>query len=284
MDPAIKRTVALTALIILLAISVWIIVFFGNQYLSSQQSSKQNQSVNLEPANTESVDLKDLVIESRVDIGIKQGSLLSNPFALPATSTFAEDRAWTVSDAYGNVMVSGTIPGLLSSYSAMLDVYWFDNVPKTEHGELRILETHSSPAIIIPVKLPTETQTVEIYFRPLALSNCHSVTPVKRRITATQNDLDFYHAALRELLKGPSQEEFDSGLATMIPPQTRLLRVGKNEQGKYIGDFSSELKDPNQIECFWNITKQQIQKTLSTVPLPGRTLEGTIFINGNTID
>jgi hypothetical protein len=284
MNPAIKKSAALTALIILLAVSVWIIVYFGNQLFQSQNQSSVSPVVDTESVKEEVRDLKDLVIESRIDLGVEPGALLNNPFALPATSTFAEDRSWILTDAYENVVASGTIPGLLSSYSAIFDVYWFNAIPKTEHGELRILEAGDSPTIVVPVKLPKETQTVEVYFRPAALSNCHSVTAVKRRIVATQNDLDYYEAALLELLKGPNQEESDSGLVTMISPQANLLRVGKNDQGRYVADFSSELKDQNQIECFWNIAQQQIQKTLSTVPLPGRTLEGTIFINGNTID
>ncbi len=284
MNPAIKRTAALTALILLLTASVWIIVYFGNQSFRSEKPVSGNSIASEETAEVNQQESSSAIMESRIELGVEAGDVLNNPFALPATSTFAEDRSWIVVDAYENIVASGTIPGLLSSYSGALDVYWFNAIPKTKSGTLRILAVGDSPEIAVPVTFTMETQTVEIYFRPAALSNCHSVTAVKRRIVATQNDLDYYEAALLELLKGPNQEESDSGLVTMIPPQANLLRVGKNDQGRYVADFSSELKDPNQIDCFWNITQQQIQETLSTVPLPGRTLDGVILINTEPIN
>ncbi|GEM_PF-1262154 len=284
MNPAIKRASAFTILILLLTASVWIIVYFGNQFYSAKNIVSNDQVLSKETIETTKQDIRNIVTESHLELGVNSGDTLSNPFSLPATSTFAEDRSWIVVDAYENIIASGTIPGLLSSYNSMYDVYWMNVIPKSESGELRVLAVGDSTEVIIPVKLQTETQTVEIYFRPAFLSNCSDVVPVKRKVVATMNDLDYYQVAIQELLKGPNKEELESGLVTMIPPNVDLLRIGKNEQGRYIADFSARLKDPDQIDCFWNIAKQQIQKTLSTVPLQGRVLEGIILINGNIID
>jgi hypothetical protein len=282
MNSAVKRAIGLTSLILLLAVAVWIVVYFGYQTKKPVQESA-SENTKLE-SNQLTQTLSASSSFNTLDLSIQAGDFLPNPFGLPATSTYAENRDWAVVDGTGDVIASGTIPGLLSSYSAYGEVYWYDKLPSSEKGELLILATEFGPQLIIPIKLQTKTQTAEIYFRNAALSNCGSVDPVKRTIVSTgENDLYFYESALRELLKGPTKSEADKGLITMIPADTKVLRVGKNDKGRYVADFTQDLQDPNQIDCFWSIAKNQIQKTLSTVPLPGTTLDGVILINGEPI-
>jgi hypothetical protein len=283
MNPALKRASGLTLLILLLTASVWVIVYYGGKYREQQQIQIQTPIV--EDSEGPTIIEAPTSTLNTLKIDIEAGDFLPNPFLLPATTSFFKDRYWEVIDNGGEVIASGTIPGLISSYSAIGDVYWYNQLPVSEEGILKVLESDEGPQIIIPVKLQTKTQTVEIYFRPAAMSNCGTVTPVKRTIISTgDNDLNFYEAAIRELLKGPTKAESDMGLITMIPEDAKIIRVGKNEKGRYVADFTRELKDPTQIDCFWSITKNQIQKTLSTVPLPGTTLEGIILLNGETVD
>ncbi|MDF1497217.1 MAG: GerMN domain-containing protein [Patescibacteria group bacterium] len=282
MNIALKRTIGLTLLILLVTAAVWTIVYFGNKTVKSQKEivSANTQQISetqeVAPTSTE---------VNKLQISVHAGDFLPNPFALPATTTFMEDRDWVVVDNGGATIASGTIPGLLSSYSAFGDVYWYSKLPTSEDGELRIAASDNGPQLIVPVKLQTKTQTVELYFRNPVLSNCGTVEPVKRTIISTgENDLYFYESALRELLKGPSKNEAEKGLVTMIPEGVKIIRVGKNEKGRYIADFTQNLQDPNQIDCFHNIAKNQIQKTLSTVPLPGTTLDGVILIEGEVVE
>jgi len=282
MNIALKRTIGLTLLILVITAAIWTIVYFGNRVLNSQKE--------IVPTNTEQIsEIQDVSPTStelnKLQISVKAGDFLPNPFLLPATSTFIEDRDWIVVDSGGEIIASSTIPGVISSYYPFGVVYWYSKLPISEDGELRFLASENGPQIIIPVKLQTKTQTVEIYFRNAALSNCGSVESVKRTVVSTgENDLDFYESALRELLKGPTKSEADKGLVTMIPDGVKIIRVGKNEKGRYIADFTQNLKDPEQIDCFWNIAKNQIKNTLKTIPLPGTTLEGVILIEGKAIE
>jgi Sporulation and spore germination len=283
MNPALKRTAGLTLLILVIAAAVWVIVYFGNQNKNTVTKQPHDKIIE-DTINSEVTDVPTSTLNT-IELDLKAGDFLPNPFPLPATTTFFNDRYWVLVDTGDVVIASGTFPGLISSYSAFGDVYWYKQLPASKTGELQILASDEGPQIIIPIKLQTKTQTVEIYFRNAALSNCGSVDSVKRTIVSTgDNDLNFYEAAINELLKGPNKKEKAQGLVTMIPEQVEVLRVGKNEKGRYVADFTSDLKDPNQIDCFWSITKNQIQKTLSTVPLPGKTLEGIILIEGETAE
>lgn len=280
MQKNLKSILGLTVLVLVLAGALWVIVFFGSRYTqksadpsppASPQSEQVTASVPLDKANLE--------------VSIKPGDFLPNPFGFKSTSTFMENRDWILQDSSGAIIASGTIPGLLSSYSSLGDVYWYADFPAGEMGEFIILPILDKPQIIIPVNLETNTQTVEIYFRPAMLSNYGGVEPVKRTIVSTgANDLFYYEAAIRELLKGPNQTESEQGLVTMVPDIAQVIRVGKTEKGRYVADFTSELKDPNQIDCFWLIAQEQIKKTLKTVPLPGHALDGEILINGENIE
>ncbi len=281
MNSALKRAAGLTLLILLITVALWVVVYFGNQSIKSKEQIKVANT----NQNADTIKIAPTSTQNTLEVGVQAGDFLPNPFLLPATTTFMENRDWIVVDSSGAVIVSSTIPGLISSYSAFGDAYWYGKLPISEDGELRILSSENGPQIFIPVKLQTKTQTAEIYFRNAALSNCGSVEPVKRAIISTgENDLYFYESALHELLQGPTKSEADKGLVTMIPEDVKIIRVGKNEKGRYIADFTQNLKDPNQIDCFWSIAKNQIQKTLSTVPLPGTTLEGVILIEGEVVE
>lgn len=280
MNRAIKASVGLTALILILAAAVWIIVFYANQVPSTPKPAATTQ----EPAPTST---KNQIQNTTgtLQLPYSAGDFLPNPFTMHATNTFLHDRSWTLRAANGALIASGTIPGLLSSQSDFGKYYWYADFPSSPDGELVVTATKNSPQIIIPVVLERKRQTVEIYFRNAALSDCSSVKSVKRTIVSTGSlDLFFYEAAIRELLKGPTPDEAKQGLITMIPEGVNILRVGKNEKGRYIADFTPKLKNPDQTDCFWNIAKEQIKKTLSTVPLPGTTLEGVIYINGEAVE
>ncbi|MBD3281611.1 hypothetical protein GF391_02585 [Candidatus Uhrbacteria bacterium] len=282
MNRAIKASFGLTLLILILAAAVWIIVYYTNQPPPAPESPESTQK------QTQTTTIAQPQIQNStgtLELPFLAGDFVPNPFIMRATSTFMHDRAWSLKDATGSLIASGTIPGLLSSYSNHGKYYWYTDFPASQNGELVVSAAENAPQLIIPVKLENLTQTVEIYFRDASLSDCSSVESVKRSIVSTGSlDLFFYEAALRELLKGPTKTEAEQGLVTMIPDGVRVIRVGKNEKGRYIADLTPNLKDPNQSDCFYNIAKNQIQKTLATVPLPGTTLEGIIYINGEVVE
>ncbi len=281
MQQGLKRIIGLTILVLVLTGALWVIVFFGSQYTNKTPRPAA-------PITEEKSPIPDTINQESVpefDLSIRPGDFLPNPFGFNSTSSFMENRDWLLQDSSGTIIATGTIPGLLSSYSNFGEVYWYNRLPTSKNGEFIVAPTKNEPQIIIPVELETNTQTVEVYFRPAEMSNCGTVTPVKRTIVSTgENDLFFYEAAIRELLKGPGDTESELGLVTMIPKNAEVIRVGKNEKGRYVADFTSELKDPNQIDCFWNIAKEQIKQTLKTIPLPGRSLDGVILINGAVIE
>jgi hypothetical protein len=218
-------------------------------------------------------------------LDMEQGVLLTNPFILSGRLSGLKDAYWQLQDSKDGVLAHGTVSAE-DGTGRFQGMGWYDVKPTVEKGTLLIIEptsTRSSSLASLNVALQTKTQTAELYFWDKSASDgdCSSVFPVKRTIVATQGErVNFYEAALRALLVGPTEQEFTAGLQTALPTSTGLLRVGQDEKGRYVGDFSSDLTKGIDDACRLSAIRAQISRTLTTVYLPGKSLPGRVFVDG----
>lgn len=214
---------------------------------------------------------------------IKQDDFLSNPFKLAGKIKGFKGMAWQLQDSQGIVLSQGEITS--DKDDGSFEVYgWYDKRPSGKKGVLMLIELmspRSSPYASYTVGLQTQTQTAEIYLQKKSTNgDCESVAAVKRTLVSTGGDkLNYYQAALQSLLVGPTKQEQKLGWQTAIPTSTKVMRVGKDDKGKYVADFSGELTQGITDACRLATIKAQIVKTLTTVYLPGKSLPGRIFIN-----
>ncbi|MBU2566485.1 GerMN domain-containing protein [Patescibacteria group bacterium] len=136
-----------------------------------------------------------------------------------------------------------------------------------------------------------KTQTIEIFVFSSSSNlgdeltiECSEVIPLKRNIPWTGGDkLVYYQVVMAELLKGLTEQELNLGYVSYIPKRVELLSVIQAENGRYTADFSDSL---NLITnpCTRRAIKSQVQSTLAHVPLQGKTLLGSMTINGQIIN
>lgn len=213
---------------------------------------------------------------------MKQDDFLPNPFKLAGKIKGFKGMAWQLQDSQGIVLSQGEINSQKDDGS--FEVYgWYEKRPSGKKGVLLLIELMSprnSSYASYTVGLQTKTQTTEIYLHK-ANQDCGSVTSFKRTIVSTGGDkLNYYQAALQSLLVGPTVQEQKLGWQTAIPTSTEVVRVGKDDKGRYVADFSESLIQGITNACQLATIKAQIVKTLTTVYLPGKSLPGRIFING----
>ena len=216
---------------------------------------------------------------------MKQDDFLSNPFKLAGKIKGYKGMAWQLQDSQGIVLSQGEITS--NKNDGSFEVYgWYEKRPSGKKGVLMLIEMmspRSSPYASYAVGLETKTQTAEIYLKKKSTSSdCESVSAVKRTLVSTGGDkLNYYQAALQNLLIGPTEQERKIGWQTAIPTSTKVIRVGKDDKGRYVADFSGDLNQGITDACQLATIKAQIIKTLTTVYLPGKSLPGRIFINGD---
>lgn len=109
-----------------------------------------------------------------------------------------------------------------------------------------------------------QTQVVEVYFGngEKGGDECDAVFPVEREIEKTEG---VGKAALKELLKGPTDEEEDEGYFTSINSGVEVNGLNI-ENGKATVDFSSEIEDRVGGSCMVTAIKAQIKETLKQFP------------------
>lgn len=287
------KTLGLTVLILAMAAGVW-----GMGYL--WQKANQKPATEEEPAKARpqaGVIWENRLATSTVVDGLqtastsrsfvlemKQDNLLTNPFKLAGKIKGYKGMAWQLQDSQGIVLSQGEITS--DKDDGSFEVYgWYNKRPSGKKGLLMLIETmspRSSPYASYTVGLQTKTQTAEIYLKKKSTSSdCESVSVVKRTLVSTGGDkLNYYQAALQHLLAGPTIQEQKLGWQTAIPTSTEVVRVGKDDKGRYVADFSEALIQGITDACQLATIKAQIVKTLTTVYLPGKSLPGRIFING----
>ena len=218
-------------------------------------------------------------------LDMEQGVLLTDPFVLSGRLVGLNEAAWQLQDGQGIVLAQGTVKAE-DGTGRFQSLGWYEKRPSGEKGNLLFIELYSPRSTTLAslkVGLQVKTQTAEIYFwdKSAADGDCSSVFPVKRTIVATQGErVNFYEAALRALMVGPTEQEVSAGLQTALPTSTSLLNIGRDEKGRYVGDFTSDLTKGIDDACRLSAIKAQISQTLTTVYLPGKSLPGRVFVDG----
>jgi len=142
--------------------------------------------------------------------------------------------------------------------------------------------SQNDDSLIIPVKIKqSDSQTrVNVYFSNSRLNPetiCEKVHPVKREISKTQA---VGKAALEELLKGPTDDEKNSGFATNINSEVKLQKL-IIENGVAKADFNERLGFQIGGSCKVLAIRAQIEETLKQFPTVDNVI---ISINGNSED
>lgn len=279
------KIISLTALILLLAGSLWI----AN---NSWYGLKRKNQTPVQPA--QSVDgLKDmttgtspaeLASKHRVLISMDLSRPLPNPFILSGVLVQLEVADWTLEDSVGTRLAEGRV---LQTGGIWNEIIWYGQVPRTQNGFLRFYTNadKTKPLVSYEVELQTQTQTVELFFRrPAVDMGCDEVYAVKRDLVSTSgHKLNYYEAVLHELIKGPTAEEMEQGWITDLPKGVRVLRVGVDEKGRLAGDFSENLFDEQMDDCRKLVILAQIGQTLATIPVNGHRMPGKVYVLGQEV-
>ncbi len=135
--------------------------------------------------------------------------------------------------------------------------------------------------IEIPVRFaPGETIKVKAYFNNSKMDleiSCNKVFPVEREIAKTPV---VAHAALEELLKGPTDKEKESGFFTGINPGVKIQKL-TIENGVARVDFDAQLEFQVGGSCKVSAIRAEITQTLKQFP----TIKNVVIsINGRTED
>lgn len=293
------KTVALAAVIISLATGIW---GLGWLYERSAQKPAVQTPATVKTENKAEVvwengkPLADLSFKSAVTSSVAGTTVvldtpyatLTNPFFLAGRLVGLDSADWQLQDAQHIILAQGMIRAQDAS-GRFKDMGWYAKRPSSGQGRLLFIQPlspRSSSVADLAVDLQTKTQTAEIYLWDKSASegDCSSVFPVKRTLVATREDRTyFYEAALRALMAGPTEQEVSSGLQTALPTSTGLLRVGQDEKGRYVGDFTPDLIRGIDDTCRLAAIKAQISRTLTTVYLPGKSLLGRVFVEGKEV-
>ncbi len=133
----------------------------------------------------------------------------------------------------------------------------------------------------IPVKFSTqETITVKAFFNNSDLDpeySCDKVFPVERQIPKTQA---VGQAALKELLRGPTEEEKEEGYSTSINSDVQIQSL-TIENGEARVDFNERLEFQVGGSCRVTAIRTQIEETLKQFPSVDTVV---ISIDGRTED
>lgn len=117
----------------------------------------------------------------------------------------------------------------------------------------------SIPLILLPSDdgEADETISLDIFFSAPGGDDCSLVEAVTRRVPQTRA---VAHAAIRELLKGPTETEKTSGLSSGIPEDVMLNGI-RIDEGVAYADFSEELNRAAG-SCLVTSIRSQIERTL----------------------
>lgn len=274
------KAAGLTVLVLALAGTVWFAEYAWHEDPTQEIPATDDKPV--VEAGATAVSSSPLGLETSRDFSLelKEKDLLPNPFVLKGTSTLPQ-VAWQLQDSQGIVVADGTIIPEAGSFESL---GWYSKRPTNGKGTLvfiRIGSPISVPLYSLPVSLQTEEQKVEIYFLDSKSKSCTDVVPVKRTVVSTDgNQLNYYEAAIRSLLLGPTEKERESGLVTRIPDEAQIIKIGKDEKGRYIADMDGAIAAQDISSCDRQAIKAQMANTLITVPLDGQALKGRLFLDG----
>lgn len=279
------KIIGLTALILLLAGSLWI----AN---NSWHGLKRKDQTSVQPVGsadglqsmTTGTSPADFALEHRVLISTDLSRPLPNPFVLSGILLQLEAADWVLEDSDGIRLAEGRVT---QDDGIWNEVIWYEQIPRTQSGFLKFYATahKTEPLVSYEVELETQTQTVELFFKRRAADmDCSEVLAVKRDLVSTSgHKLNYYEAVLHELVKGPTSEEAEQGWLSAIPEGVRVRRVGVDEKGRLVGDFSKNLFDDPMDDCRKSAVLAQIEQTLATVPVNGRRMPGKVYVEGQEV-
>jgi spore germination protein GerM len=118
----------------------------------------------------------------------------------------------------------------------------------------------------LPTRATRDRHHVQVYFsdgrRDPKHLDCATTYPYSRSVPRTPRVAE---AALRELLRGPSEEERANGAETSVPPGTRLEWV-RVKDGTARASFSRDLVRGLAGSCRVAALKSQLESTLRAFP------------------
>lgn len=176
---------------------------------------------------------------------------------------------YRLEDQDGFTLVSDTIPyaSAGSGQYALFTTNVYYPKPLGTGGTLRVFaisaQGREQEAITVPLSfVPTASVEVKAFFGnterdPMSLV-CGVAYPVARRVPESE---DLLHAALRELLHGPTLLEQRQKFFTSIPPNVDIRSV-KIAEGRVSVDFSSALSRGVAGSCRVAAIRSQIERTL----------------------
>lgn len=279
------KIIGLTALVLLLAGSLWVAI-------KNWQGIKQADRVLVQPVQDIKVpevsatgtSLSSFDLKNQILISMDLSRSLSNPFVLSGVLLRLEAADWVLEDSEGIRLAEGRVT---QDDGIWNEAIWYEQVPRTQSGFLKFYAAadKAEPLVSYEVKLQTQIQTVELFFRRRAADmDCSEVMAIKRDLVSTSgHKLNYYEAVLRELVKGPTVEEAERGWLSAIPEGVRAIRVGVDEKGRLVGDFSKNLFDDRMDDCRKSAILAQIEQTLATVPVNGRRMPGKVYIEGQEV-
>lgn len=196
----------------------------------------------------------------------------NEPVGLPMVITgkarvFENQFAYRLTDGNGTELVEGIATADAPDIGQFGEFTITANYaePTTATGTLEVFQYSAMDGsevdkVTIPVTFAdVETMTVNAYFTTAATSaDCQTVSAVTRRIPKTQA---VARAAIEELLKGPSTNEYEEGFGTNIPSGTTLRSVSI-ENGVATVEFSEELDAVVSGSCNVGVIRSQIEATL----------------------
>ncbi|PIS34476.1 MAG: hypothetical protein COT37_02315 [Parcubacteria group bacterium CG08_land_8_20_14_0_20_43_9] len=136
-------------------------------------------------------------------------------------------------------------------------------------------------SIEIPIIIsPTDSVEINVFFNNSGLDpefSCNKVFPVKRVVAKTPA---IARTAIEELLKGPVENEIDSGFFTSINSGVQIQRL-TIEDGTAEIDFDEQIEFQVGGSCRVSAIRSQVTETLKQFP---SVEEVIISVNGRTED
>ena len=229
-------------------------------------SPSPNQSINTSPFVIEGEALGNWFFEGsfQVDIVSSEGNAIYGGIA-------EADGEWMTEEF---VPFSATI-GLETEFKGGANLVLHRENPSGDP------ELNESLIVPIWIDIPVENMDIKIYFGKYTDSSdtdpCNIVYPVTRSVVRTSiKERD----AIKELLKGPNEEESANGFFTSLPSNVNLNSINiVNDEIEV--DFSANLEEGVGGSCRVTAIRSQITETLKQFPFVSRVI---ISINGHTED
>ncbi len=276
------KIIGLTALVLLLAGSLWIAIDSWQGIKQADRAPVQPVQAVKEPEGSATGTLLGTHdLKNQILISMDLSDPLANPFILSGVLLQLEMADWVLEDSVGTLLAKGRV---LQKDGIWNEAIWYEQVPQTKDGFLKFYSTADDiePLVSYEVKLQTQIQTGELFFRqPATDIDCGQVSVVKRDLVSTSgHKLNYYEAVLRELVKGPTAQELEQGWTSAIPEGVKAIRVGVDDKGRLVGDFSDNLLNNQMDDCQKSAILAQIEQTLATVPVNGKRMTGKVYIEG----